>query len=329
MSEAVRSTLIALFADHPCAVVEADTQLISAAFFAASFDDVVRQPGYSSEYNLVGKAKRTVELIAEKHSAANGDQARQCLQLLKEKRIGRRFRTDEYNVIRALISRALYPTWGAIDQDRFDRRVRVFDEWTDFFLSYTNRDAIATNNRYSKLVNFQLGKKDSKLGPLRNRVPEVIARLLEADNLRGFADYDAMQPGDVIGEKVKDRCRNAIAFVQVVEKITLQEPEPPVINWCHEEYLAFTNAPLPSPSCSVKGHRIFCVLASAPPLSKPESGLGPYQSWFDSIEARLQVRVDDHNAAPYDGLRARINSIAKEITATRRELVDAMLAVWD
>jgi hypothetical protein len=329
MHEKLREALITLFAAHPCAAIEADAQLITASLFATSYDEVERQPGFASEYSLVRKAKRTLELIAEGHPTANGAQARQCLQLLRQKRQERRFRSDEYNIIRELVSRTLYPTWDAVDAERFARRARVFDEWTDFFLSYTNRNATSTNTRYSKLVSSELGKSSSGSGPPRNRLPQVIARLLEADNLRGFADYNAMQPGEVIGDKVRDQCRNTIAFVQVVETVSLQEPEPPVLNWCHEEFRAFTGAPLPSPSVVVDGNRIFCVLASAPPLTEPEGGLGPYQTWFDAIQARLQVRVDDHNTAPYDGLRAKIHSMAGEIAARRKELSDAMLAVWD
>jgi hypothetical protein len=329
MSDAVRKTLSTLFSEHSCAAVEADTQLISAAFFAASYDEVEQQPDFASEFSLVRKAKRTIELIARSHPAADGAQARQCLQLLKQKRNESRFRSVEYDVIRDLIGRTLHPTWDAVDRERFDRRVKVFDDWTDFFLSYTNRNAPGTNGRYSKLVKSELGKLDPKEKPDRNRVPEVIARLLEADNLRGFADYWAMQPGDVIGAEVRDHCRSTVAFVQVVEQFVLQQPAPPVINWCHEEYQAFTSAPLPSPSCALAGNRIFCVLSSEPPLIAPAGGLGPYRSWFDAIQARLQVRVDDHNTAPYDGLRRKIRSMAAEITATRAELVDAMLATWD
>jgi len=50
-----------------------------------------------------------------------------------------------------------------------------------------------------------------------NHVVKVIVRFLEANGVRGFWDYKTIKCGDDIAEEVREHCRQALAFVQLIE----------------------------------------------------------------------------------------------------------------
>ena len=326
--KAVRPTLIELFSRLSCDEIESGEQPVLDAFGETSFASVTSLKGYAEEYNRVKTAKQKIEHIEQKYSQQHGDQALQCLCLLKELRTGTVDPSHEFVVTRDLIQRTLYARWPKPDQDLFDERRRVFDQWVDFFLSYTNRDASATNNRYKSLISAQFGWPRKAEVLARNQVAKVIAKFLEQHSLRGFVDYNNMQCGDEIEDKIIEYCRTAIAFVQLVEDEALREPPPPKANWCHKEHFAFTQAKLPVQEGQVQANRRFFVLAGGRELAAPENMGEAYREWFQDMSSRLDIVIDSVNVKPWDNLKLEVRKVARQILTARAQLIDSMLATW-
>jgi len=320
----VRAILVNVFAQHRCSEVVYMT--LVDAFVLSNYDEVKKLQNYDAEYDLVTRIKYKIEHIQDRFEQAH-DQALQCLNQLKILREQRRFKSPEYEVTRELVTKSLYQTWADVDQQTFDDRIVVLDDWTDFFVSYTNRDAYATNSRYRDLVSFHFGPPDEARAKPINFVARVIAKLLEQQNIRGFVDYKTLQCGDDIPDRILNYSRRTVAFMQLVEGVTLNEPQPPAKNWCFEEYSAFMNAALPVDTKF--GNRCFFALVGDTQLSQPGGGLGElYTAWYEHMERSLHIIIDECNTEPYDVLKSKVREIATQILDAREKLYDAILSPW-
>jgi hypothetical protein len=324
----VLGTLVKLFAQYPVAEIENGEDSLVSAFRAGYFDEVKKLPDYKEKYNLVRNAKRRVEKIESQNPDSVGDQALGCLNVLRDLRQESVYRRERYNVLRELVGRSLYQKWPAADQQTFARRVAVFDTWTDFFISYTNRDANATNNRYRALISHHLGWPPRETRESINYVARVIAKILEQKNIYGFVDFKRLQCGDEIPAKVLEHCQATIAFVQLVEEAALAEPPPPAVNWCFREYTAFTDGVLPVVAPAGLGNRCFFALAGATEFAAPP-GLGQsYQEWYGRMAPTLHIVLDKCNAKPFDELNSKVREIASQIIEVRKQLFESMLKTW-
>ena len=323
----VRATLLQLFARLPCAAIEASDVHIVDAFKAASFDEIKALPHYNDEYGRVRAAKLELERICLHYSADNGDQPLQCLCLLKDWRVKAKYITDDYAIRRDLIRDFLYKDWSLSDRECYDQRRMVIEEWTDFFLSYTNRESVEINNRYRTLISHKLGWPGNDKISKSNYVARVIAKFFESENLRAFVDFKVLECGDDIGQKIVQHCRSTIAFVQLVQKEALSEPPLGSENWCHIEYREFVGATFPS-ATMVATNRRFFVLSGAGQLDRPLNMSQPYEPWYDEMSRRLHVVIDLHDRKPWDQLKGEVSAIARQIVSARGELVNAMLSSW-
>ena len=166
----------------------------------------------------------------------------QCLAELKSLRERSTFITEDYTVTRTLIQKALYPSWGKY-QEEYTRRRKVIDEWNDVFVSYTNRDAPATNQACKKLIKFEWGKEVDPAGEENNYVARTVAKYLEQTGLRSFIDYSRLKCGDDIGEKIREHSTTSFSLIQLIEPAIFQEPKPPKKNWCLVEFTTFEQSP--------------------------------------------------------------------------------------
>jgi hypothetical protein len=327
----VLATLVNLFARRTCAEIEGSQvsgAIIADAFGADSFDQVVTLPFYAEEYSRVRAAKLEIERIGDHYSAHNGDQPLQCLCLLKEWRGKTKHLTVDYGVRRDLIQGSLLQNWSPLDQTKYDTCRRVIEEWTDFFLSYTNRDALEVNNRYRRLINHKLGWPGTDKFSRWNYVARVIAKFLEAENLRTFVDFKNLECGDDIEQKIVEHCRSTFAFVQLIERVALSEPPEGKFNWCHIEFQQFQNAPFPPESKTADVNRRFFFLSGSAELTKPAHLSEPYEPWYEEVSRRLHIVIDTHDRKPWDELKCEVSEVAKQIVTARSRLVDAMLARW-
>ena len=116
------------------------------------------------------------------------DQALQCLAELKDRRAESRYLTDEFKIIWALIEKTLYRDWSGL-QAEFNLRRQVIEKWNDVFVSYTNRDAVTTNQTYQDLILHEWGAEIDLARDTNNYIARTIAKYLEQNYLRGFIDY--------------------------------------------------------------------------------------------------------------------------------------------
>ena len=319
--------LVDLFARLSCAEIEAsDTNLVKA-FNVASFDLVKAMPLYSDEYSRVRSAKLVIERIGARYSASNGDQPLQCLSLLKEWRDKTKYLTDEYETRRELIRGSVYQEWSLQDRDLYDARRFVIEEWSHFFLSYTNRESLDINNRYRKLISHKLGWPGQESSSKSNYVARVIAKFFESQNLRAFADFNVLECGDDIGEEIVQHCRSTFAFVQLVQHEVLSEPAEGKRNWCHIEYGEFVNATFPSPGAA-NVNRKFFLLSGAKQLEEPANMSQPYLPWYKEMSDRLHIVIDTHDRKPWDQLKEEVSVVARAIVAARSNMVISLLASW-
>ena len=323
----VRQTLIDVFAQRSCDEIEKAPQILLDAFGTTSFDALRALDGYDEEYNLASTTKARIEHIKEAFPGLTGRQALQCLNMLKNLREESAFKTKKYEVARDMILKTLYLNWAKADRDIFDARLALFDSWTDFFISYTNRDAHATNDYHRKLITQELGWPRRADLEKFNYVARVLVKYLEQNNVHGFFDFKSLQCGDDIEARVLERCEKTIAFIQLVESKSLEEPAPPKLNWCLKEYEAFATTVPAVKTPGLMGNRVFFTFAGDEALPQPAK-IGPsYTSWYGEMSRLLGAIIAQYDK-PFGGLKSKVREIATQIVEARKQIVEAMLASW-
>lgn len=322
----VQETLVELFARLPCDQI--GDRDITLAFLKPDLDEVKALPGYKEAFALVRRAKRTIEMIEDGYPEP-ADQALQCLAELKRCREQSRHLTPEFEVTRDLIKKTLYPRWPGLAVD-YDQRREVIERWNDVFISYTNRDALATNQTYQGLILREWGAIVDPARDKHNYIARTIAKYLEQSNTRSFVDYKVLKCGDILKDEIFDHASSSIALVQLLEPAVFNEPAPPDRNWCLEEFEAFERSKPPRADAAESHNRCFFVLARggtfaavAPPHHPPT-----YDSWIQRAAGGLQLALNDY-PSEFDELRLAVWDIGRQILEARTRLFDAMLASWD
>lgn len=322
-----QDTLIDLFASskHCEKISESD---ITRAFGKVKLAEVQALPDYNDAHARVRKAKRKIEMIAKDHRDNKSDQALQCLAELKVCRAESRYLTEEFKITRDLIEKTLYREWFGL-QAEYDLRRQVIEAWNDAFVSYTNRDAVATNQTYKDLILHEWGAEIDPARDTHNYISRTIAKYLEQNYIRGFIDYKQLQCGDDIADEILQHAADSVALVQLLEPTIFQEPPPPKRNWCLEEYNAFTQKDPPKADLAEKHNRCFFVLARGEDISEiiPPGYPPTYQAWIERASREFRLTLNEY-PSQFDDLRLAVKDIARQILDAREKLVDAMLTSW-
>jgi hypothetical protein len=316
-----------VFARYSCEEIEEMPQILVDAFGLTDFAALRALDGYDEEYNYASTAKNRIEYIEGRFRGQADQQALQCLNMLKNLRAESAFKTKKYEVARGLILKTLYLNLTGTDRDIFSARLAILDSWTEFFISYTNRNAQATNEYHKQLISQELGWPSRTDREKFNYVARVLVKYLEQNNIHGFFDFKTLKCGDDIESEVVEHCQKTIAFIQLVEAKSLEEPAPPKVNWCLTEYEAFAKAKLPVKPSSVIGNRLFFVVAGDEALPQPAALGVPYISWRADM-ARLLGAIVAGYAKPFGGLKSKVREIATQIVAARTLIIESMLASW-
>lgn len=297
------------------------------AFGAADYSEVEAMPGYTEIYNRIRKAKLKLEQIAKKYTQVE-NQALQCLAALFAERGRYRQPPDVFRETEALIHEYLYPHWGDI-QPEYDARCKVIGEWCDVFVSYTNRDSHATNQRYANLVKHEWGRGIDPAVTTSNFIAATIAKYLQQNNLRCFFDYDNLQCGDDIEDEIRKHSSSAVAFVQLLEPQIFVEPAPPKRNWCKEEFEEFSRSQPPRIDEAEAHNRYFFILARGEEIDHilPARQPTPYVQWIEKASRKLHLTLNNYQS-DYDGLRIAVRGIAGNILDAHEKIIDAMLSSW-
>ena len=203
----------------------------------------------------------------------------------------------------------------------YDKKKSIL-EWRDFFVSYTNRDAPATNVQFRQLIRSCLGQAPKGDENQSNYVARVITRHLRRyQGLSGFFDEENLKVGESINTEVDRYCARAFALVQLIEPLAL-EREPPR-NWVFHEYQQFSGNPDIVTLLGNKNRHFFVLAGAALEAIRPANLAPAYTSWVDRIDALKYISLSDERN---NTLRSKIKLIANQILKLRTEIVDAWLS---
>jgi hypothetical protein len=312
--------LLQLYCAHSTEAIEADGTLLLAHFNVDGPEALLAIEGYTEAFALVSSCASGVDSLATKYPNPE-EQVRESLRLL------RRMLDDEepakkVDVTRGLIECRLRKVWPPEQQILYDKKKQIL-EWRDFFVSYTNRDAPATNHQFRQLIKSCMGLTPRGQQSHSNYLAKVIVRHLRRyQGLSGFFDEDNLKVGENISNAVDQYCTRAFALVQLIEPIIFDK-EPPR-NWCFHEYKTFSENPA---IVSLLGDmdRHFFILTDPQLHALQPANLFPlYARWYGRISALQHAHISldgECNAT----LRAKIKMIATQILALRAEIVEAWL----
>jgi hypothetical protein len=309
-----------LYCDHSTKAIEAaDGGLLLTCFNVERVADLLAIQGYAEAFALVSKCASIIDNLAAKYSTSD-DQVRESVRLLR-RMIDDGESEREVRIAQALVEGRLRKSWSQAQQNLYDEKKQIL-EWRDFFVSYTNRDAPATNQQFQSLIKSCLGTMPKGNELTMNYVAKVITRHLRRyQGLSGFFDEDNLKVGENIKEEVEGYCTKAFALVQLVEPLTFDK-EPPR-NWCFYEYEHFSRNPILASVKSGIGRHYFILTDQLAEL-KPANLSTTFGQWYNRIDALKHVCIS-LNCERNTTLRAKIKNIATEILAIRAQIIDAWL----
>lgn len=297
------------------------------AFLVDDYLEVEAKAEFAETFARIRKMKLKLERVANNFPQVK-NQALHCLDMLHNERGRDRQPPESFWEMDALIRQYLYPNWGGI-KGEYDARFKIIGEWFDVFISYTNRDALATNQSYARLVCYEWGCRINPADTPTNYIASTIAKYLRQNNLRSFFDYDNLKCGDVIEDEIRTLSSSSIAFVQLLEPRVFEEPTPPKKNWCNEEFKEFSNSQPPCVERAATHNRFFFVLARGDeledilPARRPDS----YSGWINEASRRLHLALNSYQD-DFDALRRDVRGIAYEILDAREKIINSMLSSW-
>ena len=310
--------LLQLYCDHSTEAIEADGAILLRHFQIPDVKGLLAIDGYKEAFSLVSGCAALLDGIVTRNPDPEA-QVRATVRLLR-RMIDDGESSRKFDATRQLVEERLYKSWPPAQQDLYNRK-KVILEWRDFFVSYTNRDAPATNDQFRSLIRSCLGRTPRGDENQSNYLARVITRHLRRyQGLSGFFDEDNLKVGENIEYAVDRFCRRAFALVQLIEPLAL-EKEPPH-NWCFHEYSQFSLNPDIVGLLGDKDRHFFVLAGDGLKAVRPANLAPAYQAWLDRIGRLKYISLHDERNTV---LRAKIQEIAIEIVALRAEIVDAWI----
>jgi hypothetical protein len=311
--------LVQLYSDHSIHAIEGSGSLLLQHFQQPTPEGLLAIPGYKETFSLVSACAASVDAIATRESDPAA-QVRASVRLLR-RMIDDGEPAKKLDISRSLVQGRLYRSWSPAHQQLYEQKCAIL-EWRDFFVSYTNRDAPATNGQFRELIRSCLGQAPKGADNQMNYVARVITRHLRRyQGLSGFFDEDNLKVGENIQNQVDQYCARAFAFVQLIEPLAL-EREPP-INWCFYEYSEFSRNPAVIGLLGNKDRHFFILAGGKLEAVQPANLPAAYRPWVDRIDGLRYVSLQNERNTT---LRSKIQLIATEIVALRAQIVDAWIA---
>ena len=312
--------LLKLYCDHSTAAIEAaDGELLLNCFNVGKPEDLLAIEGYPEAFALVSACASGIDSLAARYPNAD-DQVRESLRLLR-RMIDDGEPAKRVDATRGLVEGRLSKSWPPGQKTLYDRKKQIL-EWRDFFVSYTNRDAPATNHQFHGLIKSCLGTTPKGGQTGSNYLARVITRHLRRyQGLSGFFDEDNLKVGEDILDEVDGYCTKAFALVQLIEPLTFDK-EPPR-NWCFHEYQQFSENPALVSLLGDKSRHYF-ILTDQLSALQPANLFPRYAGWCKRIGELKQAHISvdgERNTT----LRSKIKNIATQILALRTEIIDAWL----
>jgi hypothetical protein len=310
--------LLQLYSGHATQSIESDGALLLQWFQVANAEELLAIEGYKEAFSLVSACAALLDGITTRHPDPDA-QVRASVRLLRRMIDDGEF-SKKIDATRQLVEGRLYEAWPPAQRNLYDKKISIL-EWRDFFVSYTNRDAPATNDQFRSLIRSCLGQTPRGDENQSNYLARVITRHLRRyQGLSGFFDEDNLKVGENIQNQVDHYCKRAFALVQLIEPLAL-EREPPR-NWCFHEYSQFSLNPEVVGMLGNKDRHFFILAGGKLETVRPANLLPAYNAWVNRIDGLKYISLQDERNTT---LRAKIQKIAAEILALRAEIVDAWI----
>lgn len=312
--------LIEIFSTYEISAILAnDGQLLVDTFGVSDYKKLSEIPGYVDAFALVTTMATQLEQVV-KDFMEPSQQVNECIRILL-KMIDEMKPIHNFEVMQHLIEGRLYGLrWIDKEKQAYDRKREIL-EWKDFFLSYSNRDAFATNQEFRNVIRSSLGKSPNA-GVESNHLAKVIAKHLRTHNLEGFFDEWNLKVGEDIHEEVTKYCHKCFGFVQLIEPVLFRK-EPKKMNWCHIEYNLFTENPTLQVIAKGLDRHYFVTTQDELDGMLPVRFPPEYEHWRDTILRRKQCCLLNKRET---ALRLEMRQIAAKIRKLREETIAAWLS---
>ena len=217
-----------------------------------------------------------VDYIADAFRNDLDAQCNKAQALLKHYR--RQNTMPELRAARRIIEGVLYPGWGlrADLQTRFTHVADFFEQYTDYFLSYTNKEADVVNQSFRKAFFDENRSLFRKYGQTVNLLARQTVQ--HFTGLSGFYDKQEIIGGDEIRPELVRGAQSAIVLVQILAKALLEPKYAKSENYCFQEYEAYKLGDSKSPDFVRRRRRKYRFLLAEQPeptARKPAEAVKP------------------------------------------------------
>jgi hypothetical protein len=318
---AVYEDLLELFAAHRIDAVTADNGKLLRDKFGKSIEELGADAEYTKHYDVVRDTKKCLEETLDSCQGDIRKEINECIWKIESFR--ERSRTEAAETFSQLVKRSVYKDrWGDKERRLYDRKYQLVFNWQHYFLSYTNRDYFKTYNSFKKLIdhNLEPDVRKNALSTKANVLAHLVAQLIEQTGMRGFFDYKKIKSGDDIEDAIRQHCKTAYVFIQLVEYVTFNPPAHGK-NWCFEEYDEFAKETEMSDLSGCPHDKRYHFVITVDDISKlkPIFPYPPYSCWVDHAARVHDKKVRDGRRL--DALRRDIQEIATEIKTLRDAIV--------
>lgn len=224
-----------------------------------------------------------------------------------------------------------YDEWSNEAKTIFDLSCDILTKWKDFFFSYSNKERKFIDSKFDKIIaefidkfdNAEPIKKDTTL-----KIGYIVHYHLKNENLNSFHDMKNIKNGQDISNVVKEGCKNAFSFVQLVHQYSFTHPEEGEINWCFEEYSEYKNCKILAnvTGLDVESIKNFHFLSLQSGLEKLiPANIKGYEKWWADIKRLKYTSIDKVNTTEELISIIKDNEIPEKIMKIRNTYIHEIL----
>lgn len=314
-----REKLIALFARHSAEeIFKEDSKRLKDALGKKKFQDLAQDEEYQKLFSTLTALRDKLDSAIA--GTTGKEQIKYCLLLIQE--IKENEPKEHHEMLEKFIKKGFFNDWQPGDQQYYKECYDMLCKWKDYFLSYTNRNCIETNNDFKEVLLNVFGDADFEKNKEKvNYLARLIFRYFRENNLDAFFDQYSMKCGDDIKEEIFTHCQSVFAFVQLIEPVIFQAGDGGQENWGYLEFQAFDDWSRPNPVGDCK--RFYFLLTEKTGAIFPARLPGDYKPWKSCIEGKIHIQ--DLKSMSKGEIKLKIWEIAQEIVKARQQVLASYL----
>jgi hypothetical protein len=295
---------------------------------AKDYDSLSQRSPFRDVFKKLLHIRIHVDRIADTYSGDTDEQCNVAQTLLKHFR-GRNAMRDLY-LARRMIEATLAPAWAPRQNLRFAQVGDFFEQYRDYFLSYTNKRADDVNYRYRNTFDYDV----QALFEQYKQTANLLARqtVTHFSGLYGYYDKNEILGGDEVRAAIVKGANSALVLVQLLTRPLLDPTYEEFENYCFQEYTAYTEGDDTTPEFVRKRDRKYRFLlaeSTDQERKKPAEVLKPlaevqdaYAGWFQEM---LDRHVDVLDCNSREGLKSQLEEIGRQIDSVRRDVLNVVV----